>query len=155
MRSHIKIQISGSFWKARIWWHVPLFLHGGNKLSWNHTSATPLAVTLFAPSTQPSASCLWYLPGDYYLFLSKSQLRWYFSRQLSGYHQTRWGYPVTNSLSSRAPGWLSWLSIAFGSDHDPGVLGWSHALGFPLSRESASPSPSAPPLAYSPSQVNK
>ena len=40
-----------------------------------------------------------------------------------------------------APGWLSPLSIAFGSGHDLGVLGLSQGLGSLLSEQSASPSP--------------
>ena len=35
---------------------------------------------------------------------------------------------------------------AFGSGHDPGVLGWSPMSGSPLSGKSASPSPSEPTL---------
>ena len=37
------------------------------------------------------------------------------------------------------------VKCAFSSSHDPGVLGSSPILGFLLSGESASPSPSAPP----------
>ena len=46
------------------------------------------------------------------------------------------------------PGWLSWLSVYLQqlSLSDPGVLGSSPTLGSLLSGESASPSPSAPPL---------
>ena len=40
----------------------------------------------------------------------------------------------------------TWVASAFSSDHDPQVLGSSHALGSLLSGESVSPSPSAFPL---------
>ena len=49
----------------------------------------------------------------------------------------------------REPGWLSWSSICLqlmSSGHDPRVSGWSPTLGSLCSKESASPSPSAPPL---------
>ena len=36
---------------------------------------------------------------------------------------------------------IEYLTLGFGSDHDLRVMGWSLALGSPLSRESASPSP--------------
>ena len=42
-----------------------------------------------------------------------------------------------------APGWFSQLPVAFGLGRDPRVLGWSPTSGSLLSRESASPSPSA------------
>ena len=53
--------------------------------------------------------------------------------------------PDHSKLSIWATWWLSWLS-AFGSGHDPGVLGWSPASGSLLSGESASSSASAQPL---------
>ena len=46
----------------------------------------------------------------------------------------------------RLSGSVGWVS-ALGSGHDPGVLGWSPALGSLLGGASASPSPSAAPPA--------
>ena len=55
------------------------------------------------------------------------------------------------------PGWLSRLSAAFSSGHDPEVLGSSPTSGSLLSGESASPSAPAPvlSLAHSVSWINK
>jgi len=68
-------------------------------------------------------------------------------------------FEASNSLRNKslgAPGWLSHLASAFGSGHDPRVLGWSPASGFLLCREPASPSPPRLySLTVSPSLSNK
>ena len=57
------------------------------------------------------------------------------------------------------PGWLSWLSVIFDSDHDPRVLGLSPVSSSLLSGELALPFPCAPSPALSLSlslcQINK
>ena len=44
-----------------------------------------------------------------------------------------------------APGWLCWLNVFFGSDHDPRDPRWSPTSGSLFSREYASPPVSTPP----------
>ena len=56
------------------------------------------------------------------------------------------------------PGWLSGWVSAFGLGHDPGILGLSPTSSSLLGGETASPSPSDPPLlllACSLCQINK
>ena len=51
-------------------------------------------------------------------------------------------YCIFKKKGGHLGGSVSWVS-AFSSGHDPRVLGWSPKSGSLLSRESASPSPSA------------
>ena len=55
------------------------------------------------------------------------------------------GLCLIKKLDEGAPGWLSHWASDFSSGHDLGVLEWSPTSGSLLSREPASPSPSAPP----------
>ena len=85
----------------------------------------------------------------------------YFSKHMaqnnSLLHNIFLNLPHFKNKEAGASGWLSRLSICFASGHDPRVLGSSPMSDSLLSGESASPSPSAAPLAYALSlcQINR
>ena len=61
------------------------------------------------------------------------------SHQGTAIRNYKWTHPIKNLLSHGAPGWLSWLSVwllIWAQVMISGVVRWSPAAGYTLSRES-------------------